>query len=281
VTLDEHDKLLTNQARTAAAHLRGDGRIRLVAQAKWSDETAKLIHERVCEWLRSGDLAHLANLLRDFPPAVAHPVVYGVLKRLHRITSLTEIAKLAGEADLDGEPVSPRTCKLASSTLHDLTSALVNGLLGSGWSVSLRSRNRGRPRRNLEEIAEAYDVEGDYRRVLESLSALELRWRKIESRDQCHRRLKPILRRVWTQTIGSEIGSEPPQLGADPFDRQIVLRPLEIPDKTLTDGLDDAATRPGGALRRDTLAYHLVGYRRHLRPNKVKYLVETARDLDK
>jgi hypothetical protein len=95
----------------------------------------------------------------------------------------------------------------------------------------------------------------------------------------------PLLRGVWTDTIGVEVRSEPPKRGADLFDSKIVTRPVEIPNKVLERALDAATGRPGGKLRRDVLAYHLVGHRWDFpwraAASKVKHLIETSRDLDK
>jgi hypothetical protein len=198
---------------------------------------------------------------------------------MRRLASKLEIAELAGEAELDGESFSAETCKAAEDTLLLIADALVSGAIGVGWCVTARPQKRGRPKRTLEEIVTACHVLDDYERVLGSLKKLELEWQRNESKEQAYRRLKPLLREAWTQTIGARFQSEPSERPEDDlFDSKIVRRPPI--DKDIEDALDAAITLPGHRLRRDEIAYSLVGQRWKL-PISVKHLVEEARKLDK
>jgi hypothetical protein len=181
---DQRDALLSSVGLEAAKHLRSGGRVRQVDHPKWSEDTARAIHDRVCQWLRTGDINHLAELLKEYPGALAHPVVASSFAKMRRLARSIEVAELQGDAELDGEWFPLATCQLAQTMLFALTTALVSGLIGGDWSLK-RMRKRGRPTRSLEEITDGYEVLGNYEDVLRALKRERLKWNKNESDQQC------------------------------------------------------------------------------------------------
>ena len=202
--------------------------------------------------------------------------------KMRRLAGKIEVAKLAGAAELDGEFFSAETCRAAQDTLHRIAAALVSGVIGDGWCVTPRPQKRGRPKRTLEELAEAVHILGEYEHVLELLRVIEVKRSKTESEEEWRERLKAIMRRAWTETIGIEIHSEAPPPGEDLFAGKIISVPLDLPDSTLERGLDRVLESAGGGLPiRDVIAYSLVGHRWRMEPSSVKHLVEEARKLSK
>jgi hypothetical protein len=276
------DALLSKLALKAADHLRAGGKIRPVEQARWSPDLANLIHNRVSEWLRTGDAEHLAALLKEFPGALAHPAVLTSVTKMRRLAAKVEVAELAADAELDGEFFSPETCRAARDTLHSIATALLSGVAGDEWCLTPRPQKRGRPKRTLEEMAEAVHILGEYERVLEFLRATEVKRGKTEPEKQWRERLKAIMHRAWTDTIGVEIRSEAPPPGEDLFAGKIISVPLDLPDSTVERGLDRVLESAGSGLPvRDVIAYSLVGHRWKMEPSSVKHLVEEARKLSK
>src|SRR5262249_41028826 len=144
------------------------------------------------------------------------------------------------ELELDGEFFPPKTCRAAQETLLLIASALVSGVIGDGWQLKPRPQKRGRPKRTLKETVELDDVLNDYKHVLGFLKGRELRWEQSESMEQCQRRLKPILRQAWTETIGVRYESGAPKPDGDLFDTKIIRHPIELPEKRLDDCLREA-----------------------------------------
>jgi hypothetical protein len=220
-------------------------------------------------------------LLSEFPGALAHPAVITSVIKMRRLAANVEIAELAGDVNVDGEFFSAEACGAARDALHSIATALVSGLIGDGWSFTRRPNRRGRPKRSAEEIAESFDILGDYERVLRFLRATETKRGKRESEKQWRERLRGIVVQAWTQTIGVEIRSEPSPSKGDIFAGKIISVPLKLPDRVLDRCLDRALEAAGDGLPvRDVIAYHLVGHRLRA-PSTIKSEVEGARKLDK
>ncbi len=145
------DELFSKLALKAAHHFRAGGKIRPVEQARWSPDLANMIHERISEWLRTGDPEFLAALLKEFPGALAHPAVVTSVIKMRRLAAKIEAAELTGEAELEGEFFSPDTCRAARNSLHSIATALLSGVAGDGCGVrkfwQSISGNSGRCRR--------------------------------------------------------------------------------------------------------------------------------------
>jgi len=280
---DASDALLSPLAKKVAGLLRAGKSVHPAQQAKWSPSLALLIHERVLDWLRTGDANHLVVLLQEYPGALAHPVVISSLRKMRHLAARLEVAELTGEAELDGEFFPPKTCRAAQETLLLIASALVSGVIGDEWQLKPRPQKRGRPKRTLEGVIQAYDVLSDYEQVLTFLKKSEVKRTKGESEKQWRNRLKEIVRHAWAKTIGRVVtGSEPLGPGEGFLHSKPIYLALELPEKTLERCLREAVEAAGDRLpMRDVIAYHLVGQRWSLKPSSVKHWVEVARDLDK
>src|SRR5215475_4211945 len=180
---DASDALLSPLAKQGAGLLRA-GKSIPPAQQAWPPSLALLIHERVLDWLRTGDANHLVVLLQKEPGALAHPAVISSLRKMRHLAARLEVAELTGEAELDGEFFPPKTCKAAKETLLLIASALVSGVVGDGWQLKPRPQKRGRPKRSIEDVGYAYFYLSEYEQVLAFLRKSGVRRTKKESEKQ-------------------------------------------------------------------------------------------------
>src|SRR5262245_22075826 len=98
----------------------------------WSEDTRVSVER----WMHTGDLAHLANLLRDHPFAIGHPAVFKQVQHLHHLVRRTLDAGDYEEGDSIPPDVLPAGTRASTRrALMTLLGAWVEGLLGLGWTL--------------------------------------------------------------------------------------------------------------------------------------------------
>src|SRR5262245_17416123 len=189
------DAFLDPPLQDLARQIRGGASLRAVTQVRWAEATAQHARTHVEAWLRSGDLAHLYDLLQTDPHALGLPVVVRLVYRLRQLASLVEEEEAGVPVVVDKEDVPDGACKAAAEALKSLASAVVSGLFKApGWN-SQRPRKRGRPKRHLAEELWDHAILADYDDVLGHLRARkdEFKCRQDEPQDRWIARLTKLI----------------------------------------------------------------------------------------
>jgi len=121
--------------------------------------------DAVEQWIRTGSLIQLGELLQWHPTFIAHPAVFNQLEYLHQLASTSD----AGDSEAFGQPPEDDappagTREAAAEALRRLLECLVEGLLWRGWRLVPPRRRPGR--RPSNPIGESLRLLSEYEDLL-------------------------------------------------------------------------------------------------------------------
>jgi hypothetical protein len=256
----------------------------------WSDKARSGVER----WLHGGDCAHLADVVRQHPLVFAHPAVFKQLAYLHRLAGTLDAGDYEAAGFTPPENAPPAGTRTgAHGLLRAMAEALVQGLLGHGWSLKRPPMRRGRkaatPAHWKEQLLSEYEeVIGLLRK--ETVRPSDGPTQSSVSKETWIRALGATIQRVWEAAdVSKEIRTElvpgsPPNVEClSPFEAlqytRTVFVQLPLSSDKVRRWAEEAAELAAEGPVRDRLAYELLAHRWGLTRNQVRRRIEDARRL--
>jgi hypothetical protein len=251
---------------------------------------SKTERDAVEQWIRTGSLIQLGELLQYHPTLIGHPAVFNQLEYLHRLAWTWDTGDLEAFRQPPEDDAPPAgTRKAAGDALRGLLERFVQGLLWPGWRL-VPPRNRP-GRRPSNPIGDSVRLLSEYEDLLALLRQQVHRPRRRgplspKERAAWEPQLAAAISKVWqtaetskeydiATTLPADFPSLPLLTQLEQMETLVSVRLLP-PEKVRAWAHEVAEMATEGPIR-DRIAYELLGYSWGLTKHQVRGRIQAAR----